>query len=108
MDHCEAIDTIIQKGVLGEVYNIGGNNELDNLSLIKIICQMMDDLKPMEKPYHSLITFVEDRKGHDKRYAIDNSKIQKELGWVPQGDFVHKLSNTVQYYLTRYEREINV
>ncbi|CZH32269.1 TPA: dTDP-glucose 4,6-dehydratase [Legionella pneumophila] len=108
MDHCEAIDTIIQKGALGEVYNIGGNNELDNLSLIKMICQMMDDLKPMEKPYHSLITFVEDRKGHDKRYAIDNSKIQKELGWVPQGDFVHKLSNTVQHYLTRYEREINV
>ncbi|HFF3670066.1 dTDP-glucose 4,6-dehydratase [Legionella pneumophila] len=108
MDHCEAIDAVIQKGMVGEVYNIGGNNELDNLSLIKMICQMMDDFKPMEKPYDSLITFVEDRKGHDKRYAIDNSKIQKELGWAPQGDFMHKLSNTIKYYLTRYEQEISV
>ncbi|HAT1797179.1 dTDP-glucose 4,6-dehydratase [Legionella pneumophila subsp. fraseri] len=102
MDHCEAIDTVIQKGMVGEVYNIGGNNELDNLSLIKMICHMMDDLKPMKKPYDSLITFVEDRKGHDKRYAIDNSKIQKELGWVPQGDFSHKLSNTIEHYLKKY------
>lgn len=102
IDHCEAIDTIIQKGVEGEVYNIGGNNELDNLSLIKMICHMMDDLKPMEKPYESLITFVEDRKGHDKRYAIDNSKIQNELGWIPKGHFIHKLLSTVQYYLKSY------
>ncbi|KGP63653.1 dTDP-glucose 4,6-dehydratase [Legionella norrlandica] len=108
MDHCDAIDTIIQRGTEGEVYNIGGNNELDNLSLIKMICQMMDDLKPMEKSYQSLITFVEDRKGHDKRYAIDNSKIQKELSWVPQGDFISKLLNTIQYYLAQSKQEINI
>ncbi|MBL7480035.1 dTDP-glucose 4,6-dehydratase [Legionella bononiensis] len=100
MDHCEAIDLIIRKGSVGDVYNIGGNNEMDNLSLIKTICHVMDDLMPMSKPYESLIRFVEDRKGHDKRYAIDNSKIYRELGWKPEGDFHCKLMTTIQHYLS--------
>lgn len=99
IDHCEAIDLIIRKGVVGDVYNIGGNNELDNLSLIKTICHIMDDLMPLGNPYESLINFVADRKGHDKRYAIDNSKIYRELGWSPKGDFHCKLMSTIQHYL---------
>ncbi|KTD30729.1 dTDP-D-glucose 4,6-dehydratase [Legionella moravica] len=99
IDHCEAIDLIIRKGVVGDVYNIGGNNELDNLSLIKTICHIMDDLMPLGTPYESLINFVADRKGHDKRYAIDNSKIYRELGWSPKGDFHCKLMSTIQHYL---------
>lgn len=98
-DHCEAIDVIIRKGAVGEVYNIGGKNELDNLSLIRTICHIMDDIKPMPSSHESLIAFVEDRKGHDKRYAIDNRKIQTQLGWAPQGDFIHKLMSTIQYYI---------
>ena len=97
-DHCEAINVIIQKGIVGEVYNIGGKNELDNLSLIRTICHLMDDLKPMSNSYESLIVFVEDRKGHDKRYAIDNNKIQTHLGWTPQGNFIQKLMSTIQFY----------
>ncbi|KTD47603.1 dTDP-glucose 4,6-dehydratase [Legionella quateirensis] len=97
-DHCEAINVIIQKGAVGEVYNIGGKNELDNLSLIRTICHLMDDIKPMSDSYESLIVFVEDRKGHDKRYAIDNNKIQTHLGWTPQGNFIQKLMSTIQFY----------
>lgn len=98
-DHCQAIDLIIKEGQVGEVYNIGGNNELDNLSLINSVCHIMDDLIPMSEPYESLIMFVDDRKGHDKRYAIDNSKIYKELGWKPQGDFKLQLLDTIQHYI---------
>lgn len=97
-DHCDAIDTIIKKGTVGQVYNIGGKNELDNLSLVKQICQLMDDLHPMSDSYESLIQFGPDRKGHDKRYAIDNSKIQNELGWFPKEKFMDGLSRTIKFY----------
>ncbi|WP_420844644.1 dTDP-glucose 4,6-dehydratase [Legionella cardiaca] len=100
-DHCDAIDLIIRKGHVGEVYNIGGNNELDNLSLIKHICQIMDKLLPNNSPHTSLISFVQDRKGHDKRYAINNNKIQKELGWSPRGEFANHLADTVKFYLNQ-------
>ncbi|RUR20246.1 dTDP-glucose 4,6-dehydratase [Legionella sp. km535] len=99
-DHCEAINVIIQKGTLGEVYNIGGKNELDNLSLIRTICHLMDDIKPTSDSYESLIVFVDDRKGHDKRYAIDNNKIQTQLGWTPQGNFIEKLISTIRFYMS--------
>jgi dTDP-glucose 4,6-dehydratase len=98
-DHCAAIEVIIREGLLGEVYNVGGNNELDNLTLVKSICHIMDDLRPMTLPYQSLITFVEDRKGHDQRYAIDNNKIFKQLNWKPQEDNRLKLLQTVEYYI---------
>lgn len=91
-DHCRAIDLIIRKGAEGEVYNIGGNNEMNNLDVVKLIC---DEL---EKP-HSLITFVSDRKGHDMRYAIDPSKIYNELGWVPKIRFADGIQRTIKWYL---------
>ncbi|MDO5329649.1 MAG: dTDP-glucose 4,6-dehydratase [Coriobacteriia bacterium] len=91
-DHCSAIDLIIRKGKIGEVYNIGGNNEIHNIDIVKMICEKLD------KP-ESLITYVTDRKGHDLRYAIDSSKIQRELGWTPATTFPEGLQKTVDWYL---------
>ena len=91
-DHCSAIDAIIHKGKVGEVYNIGGNNEVQNIDIVKMICKSLD------KP-ESLIEFVTDRKGHDLRYAIDSSKIQKELGWAPATKFEDGLQKTIDWYL---------
>ena len=79
-DHCKAIDLIIRKGRVGEVYNIGGHNEMKNIDIVKLICKALD------KP-ESLITYVTDRKGHDMRYAIDPTKIHNELGWLPETKF---------------------
>ncbi|ASQ46433.1 dTDP-glucose 4,6-dehydratase [Legionella clemsonensis] len=100
-DHCDAIDLILRKGHVGEVYNIGGNNELDNLTLIKHICQIMDQFLPQKAPHEKLISFVQDRKGHDKRYAINNEKIYKELGWSPTGNFTEHLVETIKFYLNQ-------
>lgn len=84
-DHCEAVDLIIRKSKVGEVYNIGGNNELSNLMLAKQICAVFDELRPRRQgKYEDLLSFVKDRPGHDWRYAIDNNKIKKELGWRPK------------------------
>ncbi|MFN3386095.1 MAG: dTDP-glucose 4,6-dehydratase [Candidatus Thermochlorobacter sp.] len=91
-DHCSAIDTVLHKGKVGEVYNIGGNNEMPNLEIVKRI------LAYLQKP-ESLITFVTDRPGHDRRYAIDSSKIQRELGWKPAESFDSALPKTIQWYL---------
>jgi dTDP-glucose 4,6-dehydratase len=91
-DHCSAIDAVLQKGRVGEVYNIGGNNEKTNLELIKLL------LKLMGKP-ESLISFVKDRPGHDRRYAIDSSKIQRELGWRPSFTFEQGVKETVEWYV---------
>lgn len=97
-DHCDAIDVILQKGRLGECYNIGGKNEWDNLALVRKICEIMDDCYPDQAPHQQLIRFVTDRKGHDKRYAIDNTKIQAELQWYPKHDFEAGLRKTVEEY----------
>ena len=86
-DHCDAIQAVVEKGLLSEVYNVGGINEVDNLTLVHTICKLMDAYKPEHAPHSKLIKFVEDRKGHDWRYAIDNSKIQNDLGWKPSQDF---------------------
>ncbi len=91
-DHCTAIDLVLHQGRDGGVYNIGGNNEKQNMELVKLI------LKILDKP-ESLITSVEDRKGHDRRYAIDSSKIQKELGWKPKYTFETGITETIQWYL---------
>jgi len=91
-DHCAAIDAVLQQGVPGEVYNIGGNNEWKNIDIVKII------LKHLGKP-ESLIAFVKDRQGHDRRYAIDATKTQQELGWKPSHTFEHGIRETVQWYL---------
>ncbi len=95
-DHCKAIDLILHKGRVGEVYNIGGHNEMRNIDIVKIIC------KALGKP-ESLITFVTDRKGHDMRYAIDPTKIHSELGWLPETKFADGIQKTIQWYLDNRE-----
>jgi dTDP-glucose 4,6-dehydratase len=97
-DHCDGIFTILKKGRLGETYNIGGQTEIDNLSLTKTLCQLLDDMAPWEKSYASLITFVTDRPGHDWRYAIDIAKISRELGWLPKESFVTGIQKTLEFY----------
>lgn len=105
-DHCTAIDTVIHGGRLGESYNIGGNNEVRNLELVKLLCQLMDELAPAHgvtlpvSPSKTLITFVTDRPGHDRRYAIDARKIKNELGWEPAVTVETGLRQTVEWYLT--------
>ena len=91
-DHCKAIDLIIHKGRVGEVYNIGGHNEMRNIDIVRIICKALD------KP-ESLITYVADRKGHDMRYAIDPTKIHNELGWLPETKFSDGIQKTIRWYL---------
>ena len=91
-DHCRAIDRIIHDGRVGEIYNIGGHNEMKNIEIVKLIC------KELGKP-ESLILFVEDRKGHDRRYAIDPAKMEREFGWFPQTKFTDGLRKTIQWYL---------
>ena len=92
-DHCRAIDLIIRKGKVGEVYNVGGHNEMRNIDIVKLICQELG------KP-ESLTTHVTDRKGHDRRYAIDPEKIHRELGWLPETKFADGIKKTIQWYLT--------
>lgn len=91
-DHCRAIDLIIHKGTVGEVYNVGGHNEMKNIDIVKLICHAL------HKP-ESLIQYVTDRKGHDRRYAIDPTKIHDELGWLPETKFADGIQKTIQWYL---------
>ena len=98
-DHCEAISTILNKGKVGETYNIGGNCEKNNLSLVKMICAIMDQKRPIHQPHEKLITFVTDRAGHDWRYAIDAKKIKNQIGWEPQYIIDNGLEKTIDYYL---------
>ena len=100
-DHARALCLVFEKGALGEVYNIGGHNEKTNLEVVDTLCALLDDLRPWAdgKPYSTLKTYVADRPGHDKRYAIDASKIGRELGWTPQETFETGLLKTVQWYL---------
>ena len=95
-DHCRAIDLIIHKGRVGEVYNVGGHNEMRNIDIVTMICDALG------KP-HSLIRHVEDRKGHDMRYAIDPTKIHEELGWLPETKFKDGIALTIQWYLDHEE-----
>ena len=99
-DHVRAIDTIFHNGTIGETYNIGGNNEWTNIDLIHLLCKIMDEkLNRPKGTSEKLITFVKDRAGHDLRYAIDSSKLQKELGWKPSLQFEEGLEKTVEWYL---------
>jgi dTDP-glucose 4,6-dehydratase len=98
-DHCAAIRAVLEKGVPGETYNVGGKNELTNLEVVHTLCAVLDELKPGAQPYASLITYVKDRPGHDRRYAIDPTKIEREIGWQPVETFASGIRKTVEWYL---------
>ena len=98
-DHARALRLVLDKGVIGESYNIGGYNERTNLDVVRTLCALLDELAPAGAPHDRLISFVADRPGHDKRYAIDASKITRELGWKPQETFETGLRKTVEWYL---------
>lgn len=108
-DHARALVVVATQGKLGETYNIGGHNEKQNIEVVKTICQILDELAPIKhsklniQNYESLMTFVKDRPGHDMRYAIDASKIQRELGWTPQETFETGIRKTVQWYLNNLD-----
>ena len=102
LDHCKGIDLVYHTGRNGEVYNIGGRNERDNLYIVNKICETLDELKPSSKSYKEFITFVEDRAGHDRRYAIDATKIEDELGWKADENFESGILKTIEWYLAKY------
>ena len=104
-DHCDAIYSVLTTGILGETYNIGGNNEIQNIDIVKIICEKMDEYSPRKQDgnYEELITYVTDRPGHDFRYAIDASKISNELGWQPKENFETGIDKTIRWYLENRE-----
>ncbi|NQD92686.1 NAD-dependent epimerase/dehydratase family protein, partial [Pseudomonas sp. CrR25] len=103
-DHARALYEVVTRGVVGETYNIGGHNEKRNLEVVRTLCALLEELAPV-KPvgvvrYEDLITYVQDRPGHDKRYAIDAGKIQCELGWAPQESFESGIRKTVEWFLS--------
>jgi dTDP-glucose 4,6-dehydratase len=104
-DHCDAIQSVIAKGRVGETYNIGGNNEKQNLEIVQTICTILDELRPNDPvvPHQKLVTYVQDRPGHDRRYAIDARKIQVELGWRPKETFETGIRKTIEWYLANEE-----
>ena len=101
LDHCRAIRTVLESGRIGETYNVGGNNQRANLDVVNTLCSLLDELVPNSphKPHAQLITYVKDRPGHDRRYAIDARKIQRDLNWFPQESFETGLRKTVEWYL---------
>lgn len=104
-DHCEALRVVLERGLVGEIYNIGGRCEKTNVEVVKTICRLLDETRADSPyvPHSSLITFVKDRPGHDRRYAIDSSKIERELGWSPKETFDTGLKKTIQWYLANSE-----
>ncbi|GGF80528.1 dTDP-glucose 4,6-dehydratase [Wenyingzhuangia marina] len=102
LDHCKGIDLAYHKGRSGEVYNIGGRNERNNNYIANKICEILDELKPQKNSYKDLINYVEDRAGHDRRYAIDATKIETELGWKADENFESGIVKTIQWYLKKY------
>ncbi len=110
LDHCKGIDLVLRKGKLGETYNIGGKNERENIYIAKTICEILDKKVPRRSggSYKQLISFVKDRPGHDFRYAIDASKIEKELGWKAEENFESGIEKTIQWYLEKYKKTIKL
>jgi dTDP-glucose 4,6-dehydratase len=98
-DHADALLTVLQRGETGRSYNIGGENEVQNIEIVRMICAILDELRPAAHPYAELISFVADRPGHDMRYAIDPTRIREELGWRPSVTLQEGLRKTVQWYL---------
>jgi dTDP-glucose 4,6-dehydratase len=104
-DHCSALRTVLERGAIGETYNIGGRNEQANLDTVELLCSLLDEMLPGSPnvPHRELITFVTDRPGHDRRYAINADKIERELGWRPAETFATGLRRTVQWYLAHQD-----
>jgi dTDP-glucose 4,6-dehydratase len=102
-DHARALYKVVTEGAIGETYNIGGHNEKQNIEVVQTICSILDNLVPKETKYAEQITYVSDRPGHDRRYAIDSSKIYNDLGWSPEETFESGLSKTVEWYLKNLE-----
>ena len=102
-DHCSAIRAVLEQGRVGETYNIGGCNEMANIDVVKTVCALLDELKPAAQPYAALITYVKDRAGHDRRYAIDARKIERELSWKPAETFETGIRKTVAWYLAHMD-----
>lgn len=104
LDHCDALDTILNRGLVGENYNIGTNNERTNIEIVQMICQILDELKPSvyNRPYAEQISYVQDRLGHDFRYAIDSTKIFEKLNWKPKFSFHQSIRNTIDWYIKYY------
>jgi dTDP-glucose 4,6-dehydratase len=107
-DHVDAIDNIFHNGTIGETYCIGGGVQMSNLRLTHIICDKLDEILDYGENSRELITFVEDRKGHDFRYAIDNSKIKKSLSWEPKMDFNEGIDITINYYLNKFIKHLEL
>ena len=112
-DHCSAINVVLERGQIGEVYNIGGMNEKTNLQTIDMLCSLLDELCPLKgevkiKSYRELITYIRDRPGHDRRYAIDSTKIKKELSWEPLENFETGMRKTIEWYIsnTKWVEEV--
>lgn len=102
LDHCKGIELVYKNGISGETYNIGGENERDNLYIVNTICEILEELKPSNKSYKDLITFVSDRPGHDFRYAIDAKKIENNLGWKAEENFESGIRKTIAWYIKKY------
>ncbi|CAA6827811.1 MAG: dTDP-glucose 4,6-dehydratase (EC [uncultured Sulfurovum sp.] len=104
LDHCKGIDLVYHNGKEGNVYNVGGRNERTNLQIVDTICAILDKAVPKEKSYKDLITFVTDRAGHDRRYAIDATKLEDKLGWKADENFESGILKTVEWYLSKYKK----
>ncbi|CAN5174784.1 dTDP-glucose 4,6-dehydratase [soil metagenome] len=102
-DHAAALETVLLNGAIGETYNIGGNEERRNIDLVRTLCALLDEAAPGPRPYSEQITFVEDRPGHDRRYAMDSRKIERDLGWRPTESFETGLRKTVKWYLANLD-----
>ena len=107
-DHARALYTVVTKGAIGETYNIGGHNEKKNLDVVYTICDLLDEIVPKANSYRDQITYVADRPGHDRRYAIDADKISREIGWKPQETFESGIRQTVQWYLANQQWVENI